>query len=172
MQPDSRHQRVCVGKIVAAHGVRGLVKVKSYTAKPESLAAYGPVTLDGDGRPRTVHLMSPMGPLWLARLDGIDGRTAALAVRGRTLWVDRTALPRQEEADEFYHIDLIGLHALAPDGQAFGHVAAVYNHGAGDVLEVRRMDGKTTLVPFTRACVPDVRLRDGCLTVDPPAESF
>ncbi|HEY8350949.1 MAG TPA: ribosome maturation factor RimM, partial [Sphingomonadales bacterium] len=107
--------RVCVGLITGAHGVRGLVKVKPFTDDPAAVAAYGPLT-DQSGRRRfALELLSFGKGQWLARVDGVSDRTAAEALRGTRLYVDRQALPEPDE-DEFYHADLIGLRAELTDG--------------------------------------------------------
>jgi 16S rRNA processing protein RimM len=165
-------QRVLVGVVAAAHGVRGLVKVKSYTAVPADIAAYGPLA-DETGRRRVgLQVMSAAGAGTLVcRIDGVADRDAAEALKGLRLYVDRAALPAPE-AEEYYHADLIGLAAELPDGTPFGRVVAVQNHGAGDILEIERPEGRPPVVdlPFTRAAVPVVDVAGGRVVVDPPPE--
>ena len=162
--------RVCVGEIVGVHGVRGLVKLRSFTADPEAVTAYGPVS-DESGRRRFVlHLQSAAKDGWLARVEGIADRTAAEALRGTKLYVDRTVLPEPDEG-EFYHADLIGLRADRLGGGAdLGVVAAVHDFGAGTLLELRAPDGTSAMVPFTLASVPVVDLAGGRVVIDPPVE--
>jgi len=159
--------RVCVGLITGAHGVRGLVKVKPFTDDPAAVAAYGPLT-DQSGRRRfALELLSFGKGQWLARVDGVSDRTAAEALRGTRLYVDRQALPEPDE-DEFYHADLIGLRAELTDGATLGRVRAVHDFGAGDVVEIDRPGGGSVMVPFTRAVVPIVDIAGGRIVVDPP----
>jgi 16S rRNA processing protein RimM len=101
-------------------------------------------------------------------VDGIATREQAQALAGVRLFVDRSALPETEDEDEFYHADLIGLRAETADGTPFGTVLALYDFGAGDVLEIRMPDGQTELLPFTRAVVPVVDVKGGRLVVEPP----
>ncbi|MGP1394422.1 MAG: ribosome maturation factor RimM [Inquilinaceae bacterium] len=170
----SRPDKVCVGMIAGVHGVRGLVKVKPFTADPEGVTAYGPVTDDRD-RPIRLDLQSMLKGQWLARIDGIGDRTAAQALTGTRLYVDRSRLPEPEE-EEYYHADLLGLMAVTPDGKALGRVGAVHDFGAGDVLEIvpdaatAEAGADTMLVPFTRAAVPSVDLAAGRVVVDVPDE--
>lgn len=170
----SRPDKVCVGVIAGVHGVRGLVKVKPFTADPEGVTAYGPVTDDRD-RPVRLDLQSMLKGQWLARIDGIGDRTAAQALTGTRLYVDRSRLPEPEE-EEYYHADLLGLMAVTPDGKALGRVGAVHDFGAGDVLEivpdaaVAEAGADTMLVPFTRAAVPSVDVAAGRVVVDVPDE--
>ncbi|WP_035693712.1 ribosome maturation factor RimM [Azospirillum halopraeferens] len=160
--------RICVGRFVGAHGVRGLVKLKSFTADPGAVAAYGPLSDATGARRFAVSLAGSNKGLWLARVGGIDSREQAESLAGVDVYVDRAALPEPADEDEFYHADLIGLAAVLADGTPFGTVKALYDHGAGDVLEVRTPGGGTELLPFTRACVPVVDVRGGRLVVDPP----
>jgi 16S rRNA processing protein RimM len=161
--------RVCVGQIVGAHGVRGLVKLKSYTGDPADIVAYGPLT-DETGRRRfAVALQSAAKDHWLACIPGVADRNAAEALRGTRLYVDRNLLPQTEE-DEFYHADLIGLRVETPEGDRIGTVEALHDFGAGDVIEVRLVEGRTVMLPFTRAVVPVVDVAGGRLVAEPPPE--
>lgn len=164
--------RVCVGAIAAAHGIKGEVKIKTFTADPLSVASYGPVSDESGARQfRLSHVRTAGGAagesVVLARLEGVTDRNAAEALRGLRLYVPRAALPAPE-ADEYYHHDLIGLAAVLISGERLGTVAAVYNFGAGDLLEVSRDGASSVVVPFTNAVVPTVDLAAGKLVIDPP----
>jgi 16S rRNA processing protein RimM len=161
--------RVCVGQIAGAHGVRGLVRVKSFTEAPEAVTAYGPPTDESGRRVFRLELLSRQKGVWLARIDGVKDRNAAEALRNTRLYVDRAALPPTGE-DEFYHADLIGLPAQRPDGSPLGTVRAIHDFGAGDVIELTGPDGRLITVPFTRAAVPVVDPAGGRLVVEPPEE--
>ncbi len=154
------------------HGVRGLVRVTSYTADPADLAAYGPLT-DAQGR-RFVLRWRGEGLAELSELAGdtpvkVADRTAAEKLTNTRLYIDRAQLPEPED-DEFYFADLIGLAARDAAGNPLGRVAEVHDYGAGASLEIARDGAAPLLVPFTRACVPDIDLPAGHLTVVPPAE--
>jgi 16S rRNA processing protein RimM len=160
--------RVCVGAIAGPHGVRGLVRVKSFTADPGDVAAYGPVEDEAGRRRFTLEIVGQAKGVLIARVSGIADRDAAEALRGVRLYVPRAVLPPPGE-EEYYHADLIGLEAVFPDGSPFGRVRAVHDFGAGDSLEVMRGEGGgTVLVPFTRAAVPVVDIAAGRLVIDPP----
>jgi len=165
------HDRVCLGVIVGAHGVRGQVRIKPFTEAPEAVAAYGAVTTD-DGRTLDLSVAgtSPKG-LVQARIAGVADRDAAAALRGTHLYVARDRLPPAAD-DEFYVADLVGLMARHVDGRRLGRVAAVQDFGAGAVLEVEPAEGgvlrRAVLVPFTRAVVPIVDRATHTLTIDPP----
>lgn len=161
---------VCVGKVVGAHGVRGQVKLKSFTQEPADVAAYGPL-FDEAGKRRFKVALSgtPKDGVFVARLDGVDDRNAAEALKGAKLYALRAALPEPEE-EEFYYADLIGLRAETDDGELFGTVTAVHDFGAGDVLELRKADGRTAHLPFSRQVAPLVDVKGGRIVVRPPDE--
>ena len=161
--------KVCVGQFAGAHGVRGLVKVKSFTEDPEAVASYGPLTDERGARSFRLSLQGAMKDLFLARVDGIATREQAQDLAGVRLYVDRSALPETEDEDEFYHADLIGLRAELADGAVYGVVKALYDFGAGDVLEIRTESGSLEMLPFTKACVPVVDVKGGRVVVDLPA---
>ncbi len=157
-------RRILVGEIGRPHGVRGLVKIRAYTEDPAALSAYGPLTDEAGARRYAVTLLAE----GLARIEGIADRDAAARLTGTKLYVERDRLPATEE-DEFYLADLEGLRAVGPDGAEIGRVRAVEDHGGGAflVLDTRRGE---TLVPFTRAAVPEVDVAGGRVVVVPPEE--
>ncbi len=162
---------VLVAHIGAAHGIKGEVRVKSFTAAPLDLAGYSPLEA-ADGRRFIVKAARPAGAspdMLVVRFQGVDDRNAAEALNGLDLSVPRERLPAPE-ADEFYHADLIGLEAVTPEGAPLGTVIAVPNYGAGDLLEIAPPRGLSLLVPFTRAAVPEIDLAAGRVTVVPPVE--
>ena len=155
---------VCVAQVGAPQGVRGAFRLRCFTELPESVASYGPVC-DEAGEPLfALRVVAAAKGGVIATAAGIADRDAAEALRGLRLYVPRARLPVTDE-DEFYHDDLVGLAAQAPDGTLVGRVVAVHNHGAGDILEVELADGRTELVPFTRAAVPAVDLAAGTVEV-------
>lgn len=160
-------KRICVGAFAGAHGVRGEAKVKCFTASSEDIAAYGPVTTE-DGRRFTLEVVRLIkADMALVRAPEIASREDAAALAGARLYVDRAALPEIEEEDEFYIEDLVGLAAFTEDGAPAGRVRAVYNFGAGDILELEDVPGIKTapMIPFTRTAVPEIDLARGRLTV-------
>ncbi len=160
--------RVCVGVVTGPHGVRGLVKVKSFMQVPEDLTELAEVT-DGSGtRTFRLDVRGTNKGVYLVHVDGIDDRDKALALKGLELYVPRDILPEPED-DEFYHADLIGLRVEFEDGTAIGTVRAVHDFGAGDVIE---LDGekpwRAVMLPFDRETVPTVDMAAGRLVVRPP----
>lgn len=164
--------RVCVGAIAGAFGVRGEVRLKSFCAEAADIAAYGPLTTEDGGRSFYIALTRPATSGFAARLSGVMTKEAADALRGQRLFAPRSALPNLPD-DEFYHADLLGLSARDTGGAELGKIAAVLNHGAGDILELRGPALKgSVLVPFTRAIVPTVDLASGRVIIDPPEGLF
>ncbi|MCX8134580.1 MAG: ribosome maturation factor RimM [Roseococcus sp.] len=153
---------VLLGEIGRPHGVRGLVRVRSFTATPEGLTAYGPL-FDGRGRRFVLTLLAG----GLARIEGVTDRSAAAALTGTKLYVPRSALPPPGE-EEFYLADLEGLRAETMGGESLGTVLAVEDHGAGAFLVLSGPPER--LVPFTRAAVPLVDVTGGRVVVVPPVE--
>lgn len=161
--------RVCLGVVVGVHGIQGAVKVKSFTESPAAVAAYGPVEDEAGRRRFRLKVIGFAKGMVTATLEGIRDRNAAEALKGTRLYVPRERLPQPDE-DEVYLSDLIGLRVDLDDGSAWGTVKAVYDFGAGDVLEVARPDGRLEMLPFTKACVPVVDVAGGRLVVAPPDE--
>ena len=158
-------QRVCVARLGAAHGVRGEVKLWSFTADPAAVAAYGPFET-ADGRAVEIEALRPAKEFFVARLKGIADRTAAEQLRNAELFVPRERLPAPEDSDEFYHADLIGLAVVDASGAALGSVVALHNFGAGDIIEVRRAESRdTVMLPFTQAAVPEIDVPGGRVVV-------
>ena len=160
-------EKILLGQILGAHGIRGEVAIRSFTEDADGIADYGPLTDQFGKRHEIAGLrVTPKGIV--ARLVGITDRTAAEKLRGVELYVDRTVLPEPDE-DEFYVEDLVGLAAYAPDGARIGDVVAIQNYGAGDLVEVRAEGQRATeLIPFTKAAVPAVDMAAGRITIVRP----
>jgi 16S rRNA processing protein RimM len=164
--------RICLGQIGAAHGLRGEVRLRSFTADAGAIVAYGPLETE-DGRVVEIKALRPAKDHFVAKLAGIDDRNAAEQLANLKLYVPRDRLPELEEADEFYHADLIGLEVVDRVGRALGTVVAIHNFGAGDLIEVRPLAGsKTEMLPFDAVHVPAIDLDAGRIVVDPPQGSF
>ena len=162
------HDLVLVGRFGAAHGVRGEIRLKSFTGDPAAIGDYAPL-LSQDGSRLFVlrTLRHVRDDMFVARVEGIADRNAAEALVNIDIYVPRSELPPPED-DEYYHSDLIGLSALLESGERLGEVVNVLNFGAGDILEIRPIGGETMLLPFTKAVVPKVDLAARSLTVVPP----
>lgn len=164
-------KRLRAAVITGVHGVRGIVRVKSFTEMPEAIADYGP--LEGsDGRSYEVEVTGSAKGVLLCRLSGVADRNAAEALKGVELFLSRGLLPADEDEDEWYAADLIGLEAVFPTGEPAGTVLAVHDFGAGDLLEIACPDGAVELLPFAEAFVPEVSLDERRIVIDPPAGLF
>ena len=159
-----------VGEIGAAQGLKGEVRVRSYTQDPADIAAYGPLSDEAGTRTIEIERVRVTPKALIARIRGVTTREAAEALNGTKLYVARAALPEANEG-EWYVADLTGLTAVSPDGDALGRVAAVHNFGASDIIEVALdASGGTMLVAFTDDTVPEVDIAGGRLVLVPPEE--
>lgn len=165
----STKSRILLGQIASAHGIRGELLVRSFAAEPGDIAAYGPLEDESGGQTFSLSVVRVTPKGVIARVKGIDDRTAAEKLKGVKLYVERAKLPAAGD-EEFYHADLIGLKAQDPAGNAIGEIAAVLNFGAGDLLEIRKSgSAQTELVPLSIACVPRIDLKAGIAVVVLPA---
>jgi 16S rRNA processing protein RimM len=161
---------ILVGRVAGAFGVRGEIRITSYTDDPAALIRYQTL-MRADGAPAlTVTSGRPQKGALIARAKEVVTREQAEVLRGLELYVPRDVLPPPDE-DEFYLADLIGLAAVSPAGETLGHIKSVQNFGAGDLLEIAPDAGPSWWLPFTREAAPEVRLADGVVVVVRPAES-
>ena len=154
--------------IGAPHGIRGEVRVKTFTGDPLALGDYGPL-FSADGKKFTVAAIRPAKTVVVVRFKEIAGREAAEAATGTELFVDRSALPDDLEEEEFYHADLIGLAVRDETGAEIGRVTAVQNFGGGDIVEVALAGRRTIMVPFTLAAIPEISVPGGFVRLDSAA---
>jgi 16S rRNA processing protein RimM len=165
-------ERICVAQIGPAHGTRGEVRLKSFTADPMAVMDYGALETEDGTAAFEIESLRPAKRHWVAQLRGVHDRNAAERLANTKLFVPRDRLPTVE-TDEFYHADLIGRAAVTTDGRALGSVVAIHDFGAGDILELRQ-EGKrdTVMLPFTSATVPVVDIAGGRIVIDPPEGVF
>jgi 16S rRNA processing protein RimM len=164
-------ERVCVAQIGGAHGLRGEVKLKSFTADPMAVSDYGPLTTEDGSASFEIEALRPGKGHLIAQFRGVGDRNTAERLTNLRLFVPRERLPPLA-ADEFYHADLIGLSAVTVDGADIGTVVAIHDFGAGDILELKPQGGGTTImVPFTAAFVPSIDLASGRIVVAPPEDA-
>jgi 16S rRNA processing protein RimM len=170
-EPPAAHEYVLVGRIGAAHGVKGEVRLISFTDDPKAIADYGALRDARGARRFEITALRPVKDnIFVARFTGVATRKAAEALNNLDLYLPRAALPAAAE-DEFYHADLIGLAALDATGAPVGRVLNVLNFGGGDILEIAPVGGgETLLLPFTKACVPSIDLAQKRLLIMPPVE--
>lgn len=156
--------KVCLGAIVGVHGIRGEVKVKSFTENENNLTHYGLLSDESGSRQFELKIVGHSKELLRVKIKGVDDRNTAETLIGVGLYVERTKLPSTQE-EEYYHADLIGLMALNSAGEKIGTVNAIYNFGAGDLIEIRTRDNKLEMLPFTKEYIPDVNLKEGHIIV-------
>ncbi len=167
-EPD---RRILLGRIAGAHGIRGEVLIHSFAEAPEKIGAYGALSDAAGARQFKIKVVRVTPKGVIARIAGIADRNAAEPLKGIELYVERGRLPTTGEG-QYYHVDLIGLEAVDPQGHSIGRIAAVHNFGAGDLLEIRLSgSSKTELIPFNDAHVPEVDLAAGRAVVALPLYS-
>lgn len=162
-------EAILLATVVGPHGLKGEARLKVYTASAKTLGAYGPLRMR-DGRAVVVAaIREGRAGEAIATFEGIDARDDVEAIRGQDLFVARDALP-EPAANEFYHVDLIGLRAEDAEGRTIGRVHAVHNYGAGDVIEIIRADGDSVLLAFTAENVPLIEPKAGRVVIAVPEE--
>jgi 16S rRNA processing protein RimM len=161
--------QICIARIGAPHGVRGAVKLWTFTEDPLAVKQYGPLTTKDGARQFEVATAREAKGHLVATLKGIATRAEAERLNGVKLYIARDKLPATSE-DEYYHADLIGLAAVTPANEPLGQVIAIHNFGAGDIIEIAPPQGATMLLPFTNAVVPSVDLKGGRVVVELPQE--
>ncbi|MEP0990890.1 MAG: ribosome maturation factor RimM [Tateyamaria sp.] len=163
---------VCVGAIAGAYGVRGEVRLKSFTAEAEAIVDYAPLTSEDGAHSYNVTLTRAIKNGLAARLSGVSSKEQADALKGLRLFVPRDRLPVLDD-DEYYYADLVGLEVRDTGGTVLGHVKSVQNHGATDLLEIHGAGLKATvLLPFTHAAVPTIDMTARRIVADPPEGLF
>lgn len=167
----NNNDKILLGQIGAAHGIKGHVRVATHTQDPLAIGTYGPLDTDRPGLTVVLSKLRVHKTVVVAQINGVSDRTAAESLNGVNLFIDRDKLPQPEDEDDFYHTDLIGLEARLDTGVTIGQVSALPNFGAGDLLEVRDpQSGDTYLYPFTKAVVPHVNIAEGYITIVVPLE--
>ena len=159
---------VLMATIGAAHGIKGEVRVKTFTGEPLALGDYGPLYAS-DGRTFVIRDLRPQKEVLVVRFAGVPDRNAAEALNGTELFVDRSVLPDDLEEDEFYHADLIGLAVVDEMGEKIGTIRALHDFGGGDIIEIATSGGRSELIPFTKAAVPRIDIAGATVTIDTAA---
>jgi 16S rRNA processing protein RimM len=169
MRPADVPAQVCVARIGAAHGVRGQVKLWTFTEDPFAVTRYGVLSSKDGARQFEVTQARQAKGFLVVTLKGVTSRNEAERLNGVELYIAREKLPATDE-DEYYHADLIGLAAVTTAGDALGRVVAIHNFGAGDIIEIAPPSGPTMLLPFSNAVVPTVDLAGGRVVIELPVE--
>jgi 16S rRNA processing protein RimM len=162
----SESNQLLLGKFGAAQGLKGEIRLQSYTADPFAIGSYGALTSEDGRKFEITHLRSGKNIL-IARIKNITDRTTAEQLTNLTLYIDRALLGEIQEEDEYFHADLVGLNVETNEGTQLGKVLALFNFGAGDMLEIRPVDGgKSVMLAFTKAAVPEINLDNKRIIVD------
>ena len=159
------NKKVCLGKIVGVHGVKGEVKVKSFTAVDKDIAAYGDLTDKNEKQTFSIKVTGRSKDLLRVKIKGVEDRTKAETLIGTELYAERGVLPELKNEDVFYETDLVGLKVLDEQKNEIAKVIGFYNFGAGDILEIKLKSGKAEMLPFNKGYVPEINLNDGYIIV-------
>lgn len=167
--PGTPGSLVLMGTIGAAQGLRGEVRVKSFTEDPMAIGEYGTL-YDVEGNPLEVLDIRPHKNMAVIRFRGINDRNAAEALNGKDLYVDRDSLDDEDlDDDEFFYADLEGLEVKDAEGNSWGTITGIFDFGAGDILELSQKGKRSQLIPFTEAAVLEIDLEGGSILIDPMA---
>ena len=161
------NRKICVGVIRGAHGVRGQIRLRSFTENPEAIFTYKPLTDETGAQEFSVKRQGDMQTYFVASLKGTTDREAAEVLRGTKLFVTRSVLPPPTEG-QYYDADLVGLTAQTDDETVIGKVEAVHDYGAGTFLEIKPANAKSFMLPFKTAFVPDVNIKEGFVKIIVP----
>ena len=165
-------KRICIGAIVGVHGIKGEVKVKSFTEPDTNVDKYGVVENKNGNQKFELKVVGRSKELLRVKIKGVDDRTKAESLIGNGFYINREVLPELEDEDEFYEADLIGLE-VRQNNQVIGSVAGLYNFGAGEIIEIKlKSTGKLEMLPFTKAYVPEIKVSDGYITVTSASLAF
>ncbi|HET7412634.1 MAG TPA: ribosome maturation factor RimM [Pararhizobium sp.] len=160
---------ILMATVGAAQGIRGEVRVNSYTADPMALGDYGRLYGE-DGRDFEILEIRPGKNVVIVRFRGINDRNAAEALNGTNLYIERDRLSDEElEEDEFFYADLEGLEVVDGEGRIYGRISGIFDFGGGDLLELKAPGKRPMLVPFSEAAVLEIDLVAGHIIVDPVA---
>jgi 16S rRNA processing protein RimM len=162
-------RKICVGQFAGAHGVRGLVKLRSFTAEPEAIFTYVPLTDKEGGREFKISNKSASKDLFIVAIEGIDNKEAADQLRGDRLYIPRDLLPPPRK-NEYYEADLMNLIAVDENGKIYGNVMGVFDYGAGIFLEIGTSKKDSFMLPFNDVFVPTVDLDAGKMVITVPEE--
>ena len=162
----SSEDRILIGKITTAHGIKGFVKVQFYGENIDLLDQYGALYTSKSGQNQIeLEIKNQQKDVWVCAVEGVNDRNQAEALRGTQLYIDADLLPELEDEEEFYYNDLIGMSVQDVDGNKIGKVTNVENFGAGDLLEIKLNKGKSFYLPFTETYVPNIAKSDGIVTI-------
>lgn len=160
-------RKICVGMIAGAHGIRGQVRLRSFTDDPESIFAYKPLTSEDGGKAFKLKPQGVNKDCFIATVDGVMDRNGAEALRGTKLFFDRARLPKAKKG-QYYEADLIGLAARGGQGKDYGKILAVHDYGAGPFLEIGTMKKDSFMLPFSDAYVPMIDVKGGFVVIELP----
>ncbi|QOD37954.1 ribosome maturation factor RimM [Candidatus Wolbachia massiliensis] len=159
---------VCLGIITSPHGIKGAVKIKTFTEKPENISLYGELISGGENY--KVDLVSIIGDnLVIATIGGVNSRNQAELLRNKKLYIERNKLPELNDEDEFYQSDLVGMEVRLEDNKLYGYIKSIYNFGSGDILEISVISTKKNIMlSFSKEIFPHINMKEGYIILNMP----
>ena len=157
--------KICLGAVVGVHGIRGEVKVKSFSDNEKNLTRYGDVSNESGDKNYSLKIVGHSKELLRVKIKGVDDRNTAETLVGTAFYINRDLLPDLKD-DEFYHTDLIGLDVRNSNNETIGEVNAIYNFGAGDIIELKLNEGSLEMLPFTKSYVPTINIKEHYIIVE------
>ncbi|MGL9758701.1 MAG: ribosome maturation factor RimM [Wolbachia sp.] len=159
---------VCLGIITSPHGIKGAVKIKTFTEKPENISLYGELT-SGDESYRINSVSIVSDNLVIATISGVNSRNEAELLRNKKLYIERSKLPKLNDGDEFYQNDLVNMEVRLESNELYGHVKSVYNFGSGDILEILVISTKKRIMlSFTKEIFPHINIKGRYIVLNMP----
>lgn len=169
MTHDKTTKLIHVGTISGAHGIKGEVKIRSFTSNPRAIADYQPLYDAKQTREYRIAIVGTSKDHLIARIEGIIDRNQAELLRQVELYAPRDRIPTPTDEDEILLEDLIGLTVKLTDGVVYGSITGFMNYGAGDILEITPTDSKKPeLYSFSYANFPEIFINNGYLIFQPP----
>lgn len=166
-EKDSGASLICLAEITSPYGIKGAVKLKTFTEHSSDISHYK-LLKDQSGVVYKYRLLSTPGPhAAIISVEGVTTRNDAENLRGTKLYVNRDELPPLEDEEEFYYADLVGIAVIDKEGTSVGVIHAVHNYGAGDFFDVKVNSGQIFSIPFTKEAIPIVDIKAKSVTIDP-----
>ncbi|BEP32964.1 MAG: ribosome maturation factor RimM [Wolbachia endosymbiont of Drosophila biauraria] len=159
---------ICLGIIISPHGIKGAVKVKTFTEKPENISLYGKL-ISGDENYK-IDSVSVIGDnLVIATISGVNSRNEAELLRNKKLYIERSKLPELNDEDEFYQSDLVDMEVRLKSNELYGYVKSVYNFGSGDILEILVISTKKRIMlSFAKEIFPHININGRYIVLNIP----
>lgn len=159
---------ICLGIITSPHGIKGAVKIKTFTEKPENISLYDELT-SGNENYKISSVFVIGDDLVIATISGVNSRNEAELLRNKKLYIERNKLPQLNDQDEFYQNDLINMEVRLENNELYGYVKSIHNFGSGDILEILVISTKKSIMlSFTKEIFPHINIKERYIVLNMP----